>query len=266
MNHPIDRRTFLCGSASIAAAATIASAARGQTSTAPTRPASSPANKIVCGVVGLGRGLALARAIAGISGAELAYVCEVDERPLPEAMKKLGEAGAQRKVVKDFRALLDDKQIDAIFIATPDHWHAPAAILACDAGKHVYVEKPCSHNPAEGEMLVAAARKHRRMVQHGTQRRSWPGIVEGIARVQAGDIGDIRYAKAWYANRRGTIGRGKTAPVPENFDWSLWQGPAPERPYKDNVHPYNWHWSWHWGTGEMGNNGVHAIDVCRWGL
>ena len=267
MSQPIPRRAFLRGSASLAAAVTTTafSTVRGQT--APAAPATRGASeRIVCGVVGLRRGLDLARAIAGIEGAELAYLCEADDNRLRDAMKALEPTAARPKAVKDFRDLLDDKHLDAIFIATPDHWHAPAAILACDAGKHVYVEKPCSHNPAEGEMLIAAARKHARKVQHGTQRRSWPGIVEGIGRVRSGEIGEVRYAKAWYANQRGPIKPAQATPVPSNLDWSLWQGPAPERSYQDNVHPYNWHWLWHWGTGEMGNNGVHAIDLCRWGL
>ena len=151
-------------------------------------------------------------------------------------------------------------------VAAPDHWHAPAAILACQAGKHVYVEKPCCHNPREGELAIAAARRHKRVVQVGTQRRSWPGVIEGIDKLRTGAIGRVLYSRGWYNNRRASIGHGKPAPVPAWLDYTLWQGPVPERPYRDNILPYFWHWYWHWGTGELGNNGVHALDMCRWGL
>jgi predicted dehydrogenase len=167
---------------------------------------------------------------------------------------------------KDFRRLLEDKALDAVVIATPDHWHTPAAILALQAGKNVYVEKPCSHNAQEGEWLVSTARQQKRLVQHGTQRRSWPAIREAIERLRAGEIGRVLTARAFYFNDRPSIGRGKEAPPPAWLDWSLWQGPAPEHTYRDNFLHYHWHWFWHWGTGELGNNGVHMIDVCRWGL
>ncbi len=166
----------------------------------------------------------------------------------------------------DFRRILDDSAVDALVIAAPDHWHSPAAILACQAGKHVYVEKPCSHNPHEGELLVKAARKHDRVVQHGTQRRSWPAVVEAIQRLKEGIIGPVRFARCWYLNDRGSIGHGKEAAVPDWLDWSLWQGPAPQTAYRDNVVHYNWHWFWRWGTAETGNNGIHRIDLARWGL
>jgi predicted dehydrogenase len=171
------------------------------------------------------------------------------------------------KAVRDFRKILDDKAVDAIVIATPDHWHAPAAILACAAGKHVYVEKPCCHNPHEGELLVAAARKHGRVVQQGTQRRSAPGHIEAVDALRKGAIGKVIEARCYYLfHDRPSIGRGKPAPVPESLDWSLWQGPAPEREFRDNFVPYHWHWFWHWGTSELGNNGIHTLDVARWGL
>jgi predicted dehydrogenase len=168
--------------------------------------------------------------------------------------------------VKDFRRVLEDKAVQAVAIVTPDHWHAPMAILACKAGKHVYVEKPCSHNPREGELIIEAARKYNRVVQHGTQRRSWPGIVKAVHAVRGGEIGNVRFARAWYANERKSIGRGKGVAVPSTFDYAMWQGPAPERPFRDNLVPYNWHWFWHWGTGELGNNGVHFLDIARWGM
>src|SRR6185295_15838416 len=139
-------------------------------------------------------------------------------------------------------------------------------ILACAAGKHVYVEKPACHNPQEGEWMVAAARKHNRLVQLGTQSRSKPALVEAVQKIHAGDIGRTLYARCWYQRPRETIGRGKTALVPAWLDYTLWQGPAPERPFTDNKIHYNWHWFCHWGTGELGNNGVHPLDICRWAM
>jgi predicted dehydrogenase len=140
------------------------------------------------------------------------------------------------------------------------------AIAGLQAGKHVYVEKPCSHNPAEGAMLVRAQQKYQKLVQMGTQQRSSPHTIEVIEKIRAGVIGKPYYAKAWYSNVRKSIGTGKEIPVPPQLDWDLWQGPAPRRPYKDNLHPYNWHWFKNWGTGESLNNGTHEVDVCRWAL
>ena len=156
--------------------------------------------------------------------------------------------------------------MDAITIATPDHWHTPMAILGLQAGKHVYVEKPCSHNPAEGALLVAAQKKYGKLVQMGTQQRSSPHTIEIVEKIHDGLIGRAYFAKAWYTNTRKSIGYGKAAPVPATLDWDLWQGPAPRQAYKDNVQPYNWHWFRTWGTGESLNNGTHEVDVAagRW--
>ena len=228
----------------------------------------SASEKVVVAVMGLnGRGSVLAKTFAKTANAEVAAVCDVDSTVLAKAAAAVSEA--QGKTVKrlvDFRRALDDKSIDALVIAAPDHWHAPAALLAMSAGKHVYLEKPCGHNPREGELLVEAQRKHGRVVQMGTQQRSAPRSIEVLQAVREGLIGTPYQARAWYANTRGTIGRGKAAPVPGNLDYELWQGPAPHTPYHDNVIHYNWHWFRRWGTGEIANNGTHEIDVCRWAL
>jgi predicted dehydrogenase len=199
--------------------------------------------------------------------ARIGYVCDVDSNILSKfsaATEK--QMGAAPKCEKDFRKVLEKTDVDAITIATPDHWHAPMAILGLQAGKHVYVEKPCSHNPAEGVLLVKAQQKYNKLVQMGTQQRSSPHTIEIVQKIHDGVIGRAYYAKAWYTNGRKTIGEGKPAPVPAQLDWDLWQGPAPRQPYKDNVQPYNWHWFKIWGTGETLNNGTHEIDVCRWAL
>jgi len=220
-------------------------------------------------VIGLnGRAYAhLASLKANRNAARISHVCDVDSNILRKfaerTQQEMGEAPAAEK---DFRAIMTLKDVDAVTIASPDHWHTPMAIAALQAGKHVYVEKPCSHNPAEGAMLVDAQRKYKKLVQMGTQQRSSPHTIEILAKINDGIIGRPYYAKSWYSNVRKSIGTGKEAPVPPQLDWDLWQGPAPRRAYRDNVQPYNWHWFRIYGTGETLNNGTHEVDVCRWAL
>ncbi|MGH9528608.1 MAG: Gfo/Idh/MocA family protein [Terriglobales bacterium] len=220
-------------------------------------------------VIGLhGRGYAHLSSIkANERAAHISYICDVDSRVLDkfagEAQKELGYLPVREK---DFRKILEAKDVDVVTIAVPDHWHTPMAILAMQADKHVYVEKPCSHDPNECDMIVRAQRKYGKLVQMGNQQRSSPHTIEIIQKIHDGLIGRAYFAKCWYSNNRGSIGIGKAVPVPDYLDWDLWQGPAPRRPYKDNIHPYNWHWFWLYGTGEALNNGTHEVDVCRWAL
>jgi predicted dehydrogenase len=262
LNHAITRRGFLQRTSALTAGAAAWSVARSL------RAAPGPNDKVRVAILGCnGRGMNHIAAYLSLPNAEIACICDVDSRALERGLNAVAKSQPKKpKGVKDLRRVLDDPDIDAVSIAMPDHWHAPAAIMACAAGKHVYVEKPGSHNGQESEWLVAAARKYRRQVQMGNQRRSWPWVREAIQALRDGELGQLYFARAWYTNHRASIGRGKLAPVPAWLDYSLWQGPAPEHPFQDNVIHYKWHWFWRWGTGELGNNGVHAIDLARWGL
>jgi predicted dehydrogenase len=261
MSRSITRRHFVMSSGAAAATGLALSSLR-------SLGAESPANQVTIGVMGLQRGRSLATTFAKQPGVVVKYLCDVDANHAKDCVKLIeGLAlGKTPQTVTDFRRMLDDKDLDALVCAAPNHWHAPASIIGCAAGKHVYVEKPCCHNPREGEWMIEAARKHQRAVQMGSQRRSSPGTIAAMNKLHAGKIGHVYLARAWYTNQRGSIGRGKPAAVPSELNYDLWQGPAPRREYRDNVVPYNWHWFWHWGNGELGNNGVHTLDLCRWGL
>lgn len=213
------------------------------------------------------RGLALGSNFAKQPGCEMVYSCDVDSRAAEKFAKAVeGIQKSRPKIQTDFRKALEDKQVDALMIAAPDHWHAPAALLGMKAGKHVYLEKPCSHNPYEGELLIASVKKYGHSMQMGNQRRSWPNVVKAIEELKAGVVGKPYFARAWYTNNRPSIGKGKEAAVPGWLNYELWQGPAPREKFRDNILHYNWHWFWNWGTGEALNNGTHMVDLARWGL
>lgn len=216
---------------------------------------------------GRSRARALARAFARVQGTFVKSVYDVDRRPLDALAEELSESQGRRlETGTDFRRALDDPDIDALVIGAPDHWHTAATVMALKAGKHVYVEKPGSHNPAEAELIVRAQQRYGKLVQMGNQQRSSYESIQAMKDIAEGIIGEPYYAKAFYANARDGIGRGKIAPVPDWLDYELWQGPAPRTPYRDNIIHYNWHWFWKWGTGELLNNGTHEYDIARWAL
>jgi len=224
--------------------------------------------KIVIGLVGCGgMGSTLLRSFASQKDVQVAYVCDVDGEHAEKGKKIVQEAAdSVPKVVRDLRKVLDDRLVDAVVIGTPDHWHGPATILACQAGKHVYVEKPGSHNIREGRLMIEAARRHRRLVQVGTQSRSQPYLIRAMELLRDGAIGEILVAKAWNSQRRRSIGHVLPSEPPAHLDYDLWLGPTPFVPFKSNRSHGNWRWSYHFGTGDIGNDGVHDIDIARWGL
>jgi len=225
-------------------------------------------DRIVVGLIGPGgMGSNHLGLLAARKDVEVAYVCDVDQNRLDAAAKKVADATSKApQAVKDMRQVFDDQRVDAVFVATPDHWHAPAAILALDAGKHVYVEKPCCHNIREGRLMADAVKRSGKLLQVGTQSRSTACVAEGIQRVQSGEIGEVLVAKAWNSQMRRSIGKTLPSEPPPQLDFDLWLGPAPRTDYRSNLLPGVWRWWYEFGCGDIGNDGVHDIDVALWGL
>ncbi|WP_299468398.1 Gfo/Idh/MocA family oxidoreductase [uncultured Gimesia sp.] len=228
----------------------------------------SPNEKVNVALVGCGgRGRGLGSWFAKLPDSQLVAVCDPDESRSGQMADQIEKSGVKRpKLVEDFRSLLDGNEIDAIVIATPDHWHTPAAIMACQAGKDVYVEKPCSHNIHEGRQLVNAARKYKRVVQHGTNLRATPVYQQAWKQIQDGAIGKVMMVKAINNQRRALYPPRPDEPVPSGVNYDLWLGPAQKRPFNKNCFHTSWHWNWDFGTGDIGNDGVHQIDIGRWGM
>lgn len=265
-----NRRNFIKKTALGAVGATIAST-RANAMTAKSYSKIIGANdRIHVAIQGLGRRYpAYIPAIAHKkNNVELTYLCDVMKSQRDKALTEVSDRLSNKpKLENDIRKILEDKEVDAIFMATPDHWHAPGACMAMQAGKHVYLEKPCSHNPREGELVVAYQKKFNKVVQMGNQQRSALESQEIIKEIHNGIIGDVYKATAFYISGRGRVPHQTKTNPPEGLDWDLFQGPAPRRAYTDNTWDYNWHWyGWDYGTAEMGNNATHELDIARWAL
>ncbi|MCU1226236.1 MAG: oxidoreductase domain protein [Edaphobacter sp.] len=227
-----------------------------------------PSDRVRVGIVGLrARGESHIKGYAALPNVEIAALCDIDDKVLSDHADRVRKLGHSPQIYKDIRKLLDDKSIDAISIATPHHWHALMTIWACQAGKDVYVEKPCSHNLWEGGQMVRAAAKYNRIVQHGTQTRSNAGVMDAIKKIREEQLlGDVYLSRGLCFKWRDTIGHTPVSPVPAGVDYDLWTGPAPLLPFTKNHFHYNWHWFWNYGNGDLGNQGIHQLDVARWGL
>lgn len=251
------RRTFLTRSA--AATAAVA---------APALLPAADSKRVTLGVIGPGgMGMYHVRELSKRDDVEIAWVCDVDRNRLAAAASHVESVTKKKpQTSTDLRKVLDDARVDAVFIATPDHWHAPAAILALDAGKHVYVEKPCCHNVREGRLMAEAVQRSGKVLQVGTQSRSTEFVAEAMQRIHEGEIGEVLVTKAWNSQRRGSIGKSQPSDPPGHLDFDTWTGPAPRVPYRKNLLHGVWRW-WHdFGCGDIGNDGVHDIDVSVWGL
>ena len=253
----VKRRDFIAAGAATAAAGTLVSTAEANAEDA----------KLVVAVMGMSRGRSLADTFSKHSDCVIKYVCDVDKTRAERAADEIqGKVGYRPEPITTWETFVEDDEVDIVACAAPNHWHAPATIVAAEAGKHVYVEKPCCQNPWEGEMQIAAARKNKVCVQIGTQRRSAPTYREAIEFIHGGGIGTVRSARCVYFSARTSIGEGKNTEAPEHIDYDRWQGPVPRRPFQDNLVHYNWHWVWFYGNGELGNNGIHSLDIARWAL
>jgi predicted dehydrogenase len=251
----LSRRDFFAASALTLSATSYARAGRG------------PNDVLRVAVMGVrGRGKELLPTWMKVPGVEVMHLVDPDANQFAKAMEVAKKGNQSPKTESDVRKVLENKDVDALVIAAPDHWHALATVWACQAGKHVYCEKPASHNLVEGRRMVAAARKHKRVVQIGTQRRSAAHVISAREFVASGKLGKVPFARAWIAGNRPSIGHKADAPVPAGVDYGLWLGPAPERPFNPNRFHYEWHWFWDTGTGEIGNNGIHGLDLARYVL
>jgi len=235
---------------------------------APSLQAADANNKLVLGLIGPGgMGMNHLRTLLPRTDVEVAYVCDPDEARANQAASAIEKSSKKRpQVVKDMRRVFEDRAVDAVFIATPDHWHTPASLLAIDAGKHVYVEKPVSHNIREGRLLTEASRRLKRVVQVGTQSRNATHVKRAMELLHNGAIGDVLVAKAWNSQLRSNIGKAKPSAPPPQLDYDLWLGPAPAFPYQSNLLHSSWRWFLPFGAGDAGNDGVHDLDLARWGL
>jgi predicted dehydrogenase len=252
----MNRRHFIMSTAVVTAGAAV-------------RGLASPNDTVRMGVVGLGgRGQSHVDAWSSMEpNVQVVALCDVDESHIGNKLKRLSDKGLKKPATYvDMRKMLEDKNIDAISIASPNHWHTLQTIWACQAGKDVYVEKPCSHNVFESQQIVAAARKYDRIVQQGSQSRSSPALQEAVQKMKDGEFGEIYMARGLCYKFRDTIGKTPVSPVPPGVDYDLWTGPAPKREFTENRFHYNWHWFWDTGNGDLGNQGIHEVDIARWGL
>src|SRR5579872_4212993 len=249
----MNRRHFLMGTAAAAGALTSKSLA-----------SANDTVRVAC--VGIrGQGNAHIQEYSKMQNVEIAALCDVDENVLNKRLEEVVKSGKKKPAAyTDVRKLLEDKSIDAISIATPNHWHSLIGIWACQAGKDVYVEKPCSHNIFEGRQLVAAAQKYKRIVQHGTNSRSGVAVREAVDKMREGLIGDVYYSRGLCYKWRDTIGHTPEEPVPAGVHYDLWLGPAPKHQFTRNRFHYNFHWFWDYGNGDIGNQGIHQMDAARW--
>jgi predicted dehydrogenase len=248
----ITRRTFL--QHSLATSAAVSAGAMG---------ANEQINVAIVGIHD--RGMDLAEACSKCKNVVIRYLADPDSRLFEDRARIIEKAtGARPKCVQDFRTLLDDPDLDALFIATPDHWHALATVLACQAGKDVYVEKPTSHSIWESRQMIAAARKYRRIVQVGTQNRSAAYCNDAVEYVRQGNLGDVHFIRVMNSKARAPMEAKADAPAPPEVDYDLWLGPAPQRPFNENRFHYQWHWFWDYSGGDLINDGVHQMDLARW--
>jgi predicted dehydrogenase len=267
LKRAVNRRQFLGSSAKNAAVAAGMVGLAGATAVAASSTKATASERVRIATIGVrNQGKALTSHLASLPDVGIVALCDVDESLRPTAMSAVGEGRPAPRWESDFRRILDDRSIDAVVIATPDHWHAAMTILACQAGKDVYVEKPVSHNVREGQQMIAAARRSGRVVQSGLQQRSGTHFQSAVDFVRSGKLGAVHLAKAWTVHRRKPIGRKRDSTPPDGVNYDLWLGPAPARTFNANRFHYNWHWFWDYGTGELGNWGTHMLDVARWGL